>query len=270
MLYSVLGISKQSVHKMLDRSSRRLDERMLVIHMVNEVRKDHPSMGCRDIYFKLKPEFIGRDAFEKLCKEAGLQSRKSKDPKRTTDSSGVKRFENLKVNTIADGLDKIWSSDITYFEVKGRFYYLTFFLDEFSRRIVGHSVSKRLSTEETSTPALEMALRTRGDKDFKGLIIHTDGGGQYYAREFLKLTARYGIRNSMCIYPWENGKAERINGVIKNNYLKYKKIETYEDLKREVDHAVQMYNYGKPHCELKRQTPVEFEEKLIFLQQQTS
>jgi transposase InsO family protein len=74
----------------------------------------------------------------------------------------------------------------------------------------------------------------------------------------------------MCKYPWENGIAERINGVIKNNYLKHRRIENYQDLIREVDHAVQMYNYDKPHIRLNRNTPVKFENKMILLHQQTS
>ncbi len=56
----------------------------------------------------------------------------------------------------------------------------------------------------------------------------------------------------MCEYAWENGKAERINGVIKNNYLKHRNINTYEELVKEVDRSVYLYNSDKPHIELKR------------------
>jgi putative transposase len=238
--------------------------------MVGRIRQDHPTMGCRDMYYKLMPDFIGRDAFELICKESGLYSKKNRNMRRTTDSSGVKRFENLTENVKADRLNKIWTSDITYYELNGRFYYITFIIDACSSRIVGHSTSKNLGTEQTTLPALKMAIKTRAHEDLTGLIFHSDGGGQYYDKEFLKLTAKNKIRNSMCIYPWENGNAERMNGVIKNNYLKYKRIYNYEDLIREVDHAVQMYNYEKPHIRLKRQTPIKYENKMILLQQQTS
>jgi len=250
---------------MLDRANRRRDERMQLIYMVNEVRKDHPTIGCRDLYYMIQPEFIGRDSFELFCKDSGLLSRKHRNLRRTTDSSGVKRFDNLTENVVADRLNKIWTSDITYYELNNRFYYITFILDACSRRIVGHSVSKKLSTEETTLPSLKMGIKARGYMDLSGLILHSDGGGQYYDKEFIKLTSKNGIRNSMCVYPWENGKAERINGVIKNNYLKHRRIENFEDLKREVDHAVQMYNYKKPHIKLKRKSPISYEEKMLLL-----
>lgn len=255
---------------MLDVVNRKRDERMQLTYLINQIRKDHPTMGCRDLYFKIKPEFIGRDAFELFCKEVGLQSRRHKNMRRTTDSSGVKRFDNLTENVVADRLNKIWTSDITYYELNGRFYYITFIIDACSRRIVGHAVSKKLSTEETTLPALKMAIKTRAYTDLTDLIFHSDGGGQYYDKEFLKLTRNNNIRNSMCMYPWENGQAERINGIIKNNYLKHRRIDNYEDLIREVDHAVQMYNYSKPHIRLNRNTPIKYEEKFISLQQQTS
>lgn len=255
---------------MLDAVNRKRDERMQLIYLINQIRKDHPTMGCRDLYFKIMPEFIGRDAFELFCKEAGLQSRKNRNMRRTTDSSGVKRFENLTENVVADKLNKIWTSDITYYEVNGRFYYITFILDACSRRIIGHAVSKKLSTEETTLPALKMAINIRAYTDLTDLIFHSDGGGQYFDKEFLDLTRTRGIKNSMCKHPWENGIAERINGVIKNNYLKNRRIENFQDLNREVDRSVQMYNYSKPHIRLNRNTPVKYEDNFISLQQQTS
>ncbi|MBK8747332.1 MAG: transposase [Saprospiraceae bacterium] len=73
----------------------------------------------------------------------------------------------------------------------------------------------------------------------------------------------------MCEYPWENGKAERINGVIKNNYLVHRKIEDYSQLCKEVDRAVKLYNTDKPHIKLQRMTPMHLNKKLVTLQQPT-
>lgn len=261
-----MGITRQAVHKMLDRVNRKRDEKLQLLNMIGQIRKDHPTMCCRDMYYKLQPEFMGRDAFEEFCKQEGLQSKKYRNFQRTTDSKGVIRFPNLLENTKAEQLDQIWTSDITYYELKERFYYLTFIQDACSRRIVGYSVSNRLQTEETTLPALKMAIKSRGNKNLSGLILHSDGGGQYYDKEFLKLTTAYQIKNSMCVYPWENGKAERLNGIIKNNYLKHKKIENFQDLIREVDQAILMYNYEKPHIKLGRLTPMKFERKYLQLQ----
>ena len=69
----------------------------------------------------------------------------------------------------------------------------------------------------------------------------------------------------MCEYPWDNGKAERINGVIKNNYLIHRSIKTFDELKQEVDRSVKLYNYEKPHIGLKRKTPITFENEILSL-----
>ena len=84
----------------------------------------------------------------------------------------------------------------------------------------------------------------------KRLIFHSDGGGQYFDKEFLKLTSLHQFKNSMCEFAWENGQAERINGVIKNNYLIHRTIKSYEELVTEVDRTVYLYNHDKPHIKL--------------------
>ena len=168
-------------------------------------------------------------------------------------------------------INQAWQSDITYFEIGGRFYYITFIEDSFSRRILGYSVSKRLTTEQTTLPALNMAinLRLKEKRTIKNVVFHSDGGGQYYDKEFLKLTGKAGIVNSMCEYPWENGKVERLNGVIKNNYLIHRNINNFKELKKEVDRTVSLYNKEKPHIELQRKSPNEFEKQYIYNGQQS-
>ena len=101
------------------------------------------------------------------------------------------------------------------------------------------------------------------------LNFHSDGGGQYYAKTFLELTSKHKFNNSMCEYAWENGKAERVNGVIKNNYLIHRNIKTLEDLVKEVDRSVSLYNSEKPHIKLKRKPPITFEKELLCLKKQT-
>ena len=266
-LYKVADITKQGFAKKRKSSKSYKEEERYVIDIVSQVRVDHPTMSCRSIYYKMNPVFIGRDRFENICRQAGLKVVKQKNKKRTTDSSGVKRFPNLlkQVKDLND-IDQVWSSDITYFEVSGVFYYLTFILDNYSRRIVGHHISSRLLTAHTTLPAMNKAIKTRGKKLKQGIIIHSDGGGQYYADEFLDLTSKHKFRNSMCQYAWENGKAERINGTIKNNYLKHWNVKTLQQLVKQVDRAVNLYNTDKPHISLERMTPVDFENKIAKLQ----
>jgi len=263
-LFRSLSISKQSFHQKLDRFYLELSEQRQLLVLIYQIRKDHPTMGCRDMYYKLNPECMGRDAFELFCKKEGLMAPIIRNWQRTTDSSGVVRFDNLLKDLTINRINQVWQSDITYFDLKGKFYYITFIIDAWSRRIVGHHTSERLFTENTTLPALKMALRQRKGQNMKGLIFHSDGGGQYYDKAFLELTNDNDMVNSMCEYAWENGKAERINGVIKNNYLKHKVIESFKELCKEVDRSVKLYNNEKPHIKLNRNTPINFENKYIW------
>lgn len=252
---------------MLKRHKRDIEKHEYLKYYIQLVREKHPTMGVRDLYFKINPICIGRDGFEVFCKENGYYICKHKVFRGTTDSSGVIRFENKIKDIKVTDINQVWQSDITFFYVGNRFCFITFITDAYSRVIVGYNVSNHLTTEDTTLPALQKAIKFRGGKIPKKLILHSDGGGQYYDKNFLKLTKKYHIENSMCKHPWENGIAERVNGVIKNNYLKNRNIKNLNDLIKEVDRTVYLYNYEKPHIKLKRLTPIMFE-KSITLQKQ--
>lgn len=258
-LYTVLGVSKQSLHQRLERQLKQQSYEHQLLYLVYEIRSEHPTMGARDMYYLLQPEFIGRDAFEHFCKVNGLMSKQTFNYRKTTDSLGVTRFDNLAIGLELTRINQLWVSDITYYELNGKFYYLTFILDAYSRVILGHSVAKRLFTEQTTLIALEMAVQFRKGTDLTGTILHSDGGGQYYDKAFLGRTRELGLVNSMCEYPWENGKAERINGVIKNNYLRHRSINNFLGLYEQVDRSVKLYNSKKPHKALGRVSPLTFE-----------
>lgn len=270
-LYHVIGLSKQAFHQKMERLHKVRSQQQQLLLLIYQIRQDHPTMGVRDMYFKLNPANIGRDAFEAFCSTQGVMVKRTKNWRRTTDSSGVIRFENLLKNIQLTQINQVWQSDITYFEVNGKFYYITFIIDAFSRRLVGHSTSKSLTTECTTLPALKMAITTRKKEkqSISGVIFHSDGGGQYYDKGFLKLTQKEEISNSMCEFAWENGKAERLNGIIKNNYLKHRSINSFNDLVKEVDRSVSLYNLEKPHIELQRKTPIEYEKHYICIGQQS-
>jgi putative transposase len=241
-----------------------------LVPLIAQIRQDHPTLSCRAMYAKLQPQGIGRDRFEQLCKSNGFSIERKINLLRTTDSSGVIRFDNLLENLLLSRINEAWSSDITYYEVKERFYYLTFVMDCFSRRILGYAVSSRLTTGQTTLPALKGAVKARGGSIPEQLIFHSDGGGQYYDKEFLSYTRHHQMRNSMCELAYENGKAERLNGIIKNNYLKFYETKTFEQLHKNVDRAVTLYNAERPHKALHYSSPVAYENKWLLLQQQTT
>lgn len=266
-------MSKQAVHQQLNRQIKQEKVQHHLLKVVDEIRLKHPTMAIRYLYYMIKPDhqqMMGRDLFEVFCKQQHLTRPRIHSFIKTTDSQGVVRFENLLIHQKPSRIDQYWQSDISYYQVNGIYYYLTFIIDAYTRHIVGHHTSKRLLTTHTTIPALQMAIKLRKQRRFDDLILHSDGGGQYYAREFLSVTQKYGIKNSMCKYPWENGKAERINGIIKNNYLRHRKINNFEMLVKEVDRAVSLYNLEKPHIELNKMSPIAFEKKLLNLNQAIS
>ncbi len=257
------------MHKFLNARMAKQEMEANLGIIISQIRSDHPTMSLRAMYYKIKPHGIGRDAFERLAKELGYKSELKRTPTRTTDSSGVVRFENYLEGLKLTGINQAFSSDITYFEVNDVFYYLTFIMDCYSRKVVGYSVSATLYTQDTTLPALKRAIKVRGNELPKGLVFHSDGGGQYYAKCFLELTKKHKMQNSMCEMAYENGKAERLNGIIKNNYLKHWQIRTLKELKQSVDRAVALYNQGKPHKKLGYKTPEQFEIEILNLQQRT-
>lgn len=267
-IYRWLGTTKQNVHQRLNREIERAEEKEQLKVILQQVREDHPEMGCKTLFKKVKPQTMGRDKFFEFYGEYGFKVAPKKSFRRTTDSSGVIRFPNLVKDRELTGINQVWVSDITYYEMNSKFYYLTFIMDQYSRRIIGYSASKTLKTVDTTIPSLKMALtRIRGDEEVKP-IIHSDGGGQYYSKKFLKLTTGR-LRNSMCINVYENPHAERINGTIKNSYLKGYNPTTEQSLNKSLDKAVYMYNHEKPHSAIHHYTPVEYEQEiskeLVFL-----
>jgi putative transposase len=257
-LYRAIGRSKQGVHQWLTRELKRREEQMQLLKVVRKIREDHPRLSCREIYYMVRPELMGRDQFERFCNSHGFKLEVKRNKYKTTDSKGVRQFENhLKEMKELTSVNQAWVSDITYYPLSNQVYYLTFILDLYSRKIVGYSSSKTLRTTDTTIPALRMAKSSRKLGNRPNLILHSDGGGQYYCKEFLKMTD--GMKNSMGKASYDNPHAERINGIIKNDYLKCYNPINYKDLKKKLAKAVYLYNNEKPHGSLNRLSPETFE-----------
>jgi transposase InsO family protein len=244
---------------MLKRRKYKYEEQEQLIPLINEVRKDHPRMSARDIYLKLQPHCMGRDQFERFCMDSGYRIKRLKNFRVTTNSLGVTRFPNLIKDFKVTCVNQVFVSDITYFDIGSDTYYITLIMDLYNREIVGWSVSDNLRTENTTLPALIMLITIRGGANLKGAIMHSDGGGQYYCKDFLELTGSLKMLNSMTEEKvYENSHAERLNGVIKNNYLYPYGPTNLLSLKKLLKKAVLMYNTEKPHKALKKLTPVHF------------
>ncbi|MES1181741.1 MAG: hypothetical protein ABUL44_03005, partial [Flavobacterium sp.] len=134
-VYRALDISKQSFHQKLNRQLLLLEETGQLLVMVHQLRQDHPRMSSRQMYRLLRPAHLGRDRFEAFCFANGFKVSVKRAFHRTTNSLGVTRFDNLLLDQELTGINQVWVSDITYYRIGERFYYLTFIMDLYSRVI---------------------------------------------------------------------------------------------------------------------------------------
>jgi transposase InsO family protein len=258
-IYKALNYSKQSFHKKLEYELQKASEFANLTVIINQIREDHPTLSARKMYFMLNLQTMGRDSFERFCMLKGYGVPRKRNFHKTTNSLGVVRFNNLIAGRELTGTNQVWVSDITYYRMGDKFYYLSFIMDLFSRKIIGFSVSKDLKTINTTLVALKMAKRERSHQKVSGCIFHSDGGGQYYQKDFIDLTKEMGLVNSMGYSVFENPHAERINGTIKNNYLLHYSPNDYNGLIKQVTRAVRNYN-NRPHDSLGQLSPNTFEQ----------
>lgn len=257
-LYEVIGISKQGVWDHFRREEAELEMIRNVIGQVDQRRGEHPGEGLEKLYWQITPDGMGRDKFCRIFRELGYGMRRSKNPIRTTIPSH-KVFQNLIEGRLVDGPNQVWQSDITYIKIGGQFYCLTFILDVYTRRIVGYATSKNLRAD-ANIKALEMALAQFSAQQLGGLIHHSDRGSQYTDGRYLALLRANGIQISMGRKAQDNAFAERINGVIKNEYLIPRSLKSFRQLRSYAKKAVTDYNTKRHHGSLGRCSPVEYEQ----------
>ncbi|MFO7978934.1 MAG: hypothetical protein R6U64_09760, partial [Bacteroidales bacterium] len=116
-----------------------MEENEMILPLVRKIREDHPCMSAREIYFKIRPSHMGRDKFEQFCFDNGFRV-VSKPAFRKPETKEVIHFPNLIKEIKVTGVNQVFVSDITYYELGRRFYYLTFVMDLFNREVVGYSV----------------------------------------------------------------------------------------------------------------------------------
>lgn len=258
-LFTFCFISKQAHHQNVARQRAWVEIERLIVGLILQVREVHPGMGLRTMYESQRPADIGRDAFISIGIKYGFRTIIFKNKAKTTHSSPFSRYQNLLVDKVLNNINQLWSSDLTYYEINGIFYYIVLIMDVYSRKIVGFSVAENMRAEH-NCQALKMAFKTRNKTHFDELIHHSDRGGQYISDDYVKLLKDANIKISMCNEVHENAHIERVNGTIKNQYLYYRNITNFEDLQKELTKTVNTYNKTKPHAALNKRSPDSFEQ----------
>jgi transposase InsO family protein len=254
-LYNTIGISKQAVIQYQKRQLIFDDKILILLKEAEILRKEHPGCGVEKMYNTLKPDFIGRDRFIDLFMDLGFRLKKKRNYRRTTYASSI-YYPNLIKGMKVFAPSMVWQSDITYIYVDERFYYAVFIIDVYTKKIVGYQVSNHMRAT-ANVKALKMALGSNRAP----IIHHSDRGGQYIYKEYIRVLNDNKSQISMALSAQDNAYAERINRTIKEEYLDYWKPNSFDQLKRQVNKAVNHYNTKRPHNNIGKLSPVEFEKK---------
>ena len=199
---------------------------------------------------------VGRDAFAKILNQNGLMLRKPRKGCRTTNSEhALPLYPDLIKNLAIVRPNQVWVSDITYIRLLTGFCYLSLITDAYSHEIIGYYVGPTLETEHT-LKALKQASQRLSTPD-KEVIHHSDRGVQYASFMYVNELKEQGIKISMTQNgdPKENAIAERVNGILKQEFLDHYEFVTIEEVRQAVEVAVRFYNTKRPHRSIDMLTP---------------
>jgi len=257
-IFRSLGVTRQGLAQFRHRQEAyvmRVDEAEAELIIM---RKVHPGLGLVKAYYQIKPEQLGRDRFVLAMTRRGWALRRPRSYVRTTRSDGY-RYPNLVTGLVINAINLVWQSDTTYFRIKEDWYYITFIIDVYSRLIVGYHADRSLRAT-ANVSALDKALKQRKGHDLKQLIFHSDGGTQYRFKPFVERLRSQGISSSMCTAATDNAYAEKLNDVIKNEYLVHFKMGDLPCLGRILKRSVDNYNCCRHHGQLPmRSCPRDYE-----------
>ncbi len=255
------GMSRQNLYKARRRRSRAVADQGLIEELVRAERRVQPRLGARKLYHLLKPELsaaqveMGRDRFFEVLGEKGLLlERLPKAPRTTNSRHCLPVFTNLLKDRILTGPNQGWVGDITYVRTDEGYLYLSLITDAWSRKIVGWHAGDTLETEGCLA-ALGQALAERPAGHHP--VHHSDRGCQYCSHVYTGALREAGLEISMTeeLHCYENALAERVNGILKQEYYLSSGFRTKAQALKAIEEAVWLYNTRRPHTALKYQTP---------------
>jgi transposase InsO family protein len=241
----------------------------LIVQEVLEIRGHHPRIGGRKLLCKLENFFkdhhikMGRDALFNLLSEYNLLIRRRKRNICTTQSKHwMKKHPNLIKDFTPQEPNNLYVSDITYWKTDFGVTYISLITDAYSRKIVGYNLADNMEAIE-SVKALEMALKS--NKKSQRLIHHSDRGSQYCSAKYVDLLKKYEVEISMTESgdPLDNAIAERINGILKGEYLECYSVASFDEAKALLDSVVKLYNEDRPHMSIGNHTPEEVHNQVV-------
>jgi transposase InsO family protein len=261
-LCRLFGHSRQAYYQNQKYDHQQSLNEEIILEMVRDKRKLMSRIGARKLLEMIIPGLqrqgleVGRDAFFDLLRGHGLLIRRRRRRVITTYSRHwLKKYPNLIKDLVIDRPNQVWVSDITYIETDQGFMYLFLITDAYSRKILGYYLSEDLKTSG-AIKALEMAI-ANSLYSLHELIHHSDRGIQYCSGDYVELLQKNHVQISMTAKgdPLENAIAERVNGILKDEWIHHTHYATKTQARLHLDEIIPIYNNIRPHLSCDMLTP---------------
>jgi putative transposase len=259
-LCELFGKSRQAYYQRQKYVYKEAVKEEILYKMVLKARKSLPRKGGRVLLDLIGPQLtgelsIGRDAFFDFLRKNDLLIHRKRGVRTTYSNHWLHKYTNLIKDIVPNHSNQIWVSDITYIHTSEGFGFLSLITDLYSRKIIGWYLAPTLQAKYT-LEALEMAL-AQLTKGITGIIHHSDRGVQYCCDEYVQKLKDNNIQVSMTENgdPRENAVAERVNGILKTEWLNLKNFKTRKDAEKELKRIIWIYNNIRPHSSISKKTP---------------
>ncbi len=259
----LFGCTRQAWYDNKKRQRSKQMEEVFLLEEATKLRESHKRMGSEKLLFLMQPMLeehkikYGRDKFTRLLSAHGLTIRRRKPGPKTTNSNHLyRKYPNIVRDLELTSAGKMWVSDITYIRTQMGFVYLSLITDSYSKKIVGWCLWPNL-TSTGALNALEMGVEC--EKITNNLIHHSDRGIQYCCNDYVNYLNGANIQISMTENgdPYENAVAERVNGILKDEYELNETFTDYDDAHQAVKIAINKYNNIRPHRSCNMMTPAQ-------------
>ena len=260
-LCGLFGKSRQAYYQRNKHVYKEAVKEEIVLQMVEHQRRQMPRLGGRKLLHLIQPLLVGemslgRDSFFDFLRKHNLLVGRRRMRARTTWSNHwLHKYPNLIAGYEPERAHRLWVSDITYIPTAEGFCYLSLITDAYSRKIIGWAVGNTLEAGH-SIKALKMAL-SQLPKGTRDVFHHSDRGVQYCCQEYVKILKKNHFQISMTENsdPRENAMAERVNGILKEEWLNAMRFKNMNQVQVELNKIIQIYNQFRPHSSLEMKTP---------------
>lgn len=256
----MLSISRSTYYRYKKRGREQQSIAEQVVKMVRYERQHLPRIGGRKLYYLLKSQLqplrVGRDKFFTILRANHLLIRPKRSYHMTTQSRHhFRKHRNLIEDLSIHRPEQVWVSDITYLGQRDNPMYLALVTDAYSKKIMGHDVSDTLAASSAQA-ALNKAIKARQYPQAP-LIHHSDRGLQYCCDAYQAQLVKANIQCSMteAYDPYQNAVAERINGILKQEFLDYYPVRDLRKMQRLAADSIKRYNEKRPHYSCYYHTP---------------